>query len=295
MKGEKYVEFGRLLTAMITAFDSEGNLDLARQTKVIEHLLQTGTETIVVAGTTGESPTLSKNEKLQLIKHTVDVTKGKAKVIAGTGSNNTKESIDLTRKAEELGVDGIMLVNPYYNRPNQEGLYQHFKAIAESTRLPVMLYNIPGRSAVNMTVDTVCRLAEISNIKIMKEASGDLGQMTEILKRTPDDFILYSGDDNLTLPLLSIGGHGIVSVAAHVIGKEMSEMIQLFVEGDVKEASKIHQSLYLKSKALFSSPSPVPVKRVLEHQGLDVGPVRLPLVPLTEQEEEYILSFFTNN
>ena len=222
------MEFGRLLTAMVTAFDAEGELDLHRQTKVIEHLIQTGTETIVVAGTTGESPTLSKEEKLQLFKHTVEVAKGRAKVIAGTGSNNTKESIELTKKAEALGVDGIMLVNPYYNRPSQEGLYQHFKTVAESTSLPVMLYNIPGRSAVNMTVETVVRLAEVPNIKLMKEASGDLGQMTEIIRNTPDDFILYSGDDNLTIPVLAIGGVGIVSVASHVLGTEMSQMIHVF-------------------------------------------------------------------
>lgn len=286
------MDFGRVLTAMVTAFDAENNLDLKRQTKVIEHLLQTGTESIVVAGTTGESPTLSKDEKLQLFEHTVVVAKGKGKVIAGTGSNNTKESILLTQQAEACGVDGIMLVNPYYNRPSQEGLYQHFKAIAESTSLPIMLYNIPGRSAVNMTVDTVCRLAQVPNITMLKEASGDLGQMTDIINCTPDDFILYSGDDNLTLPILSIGGYGIVSVAAHVVGQEMSEMVNLFVEGQVKEASQLHQTIYPKCRALFSAPSPVPVKRVLEHQGVEVGSVRLPLVPLNESEERFVLSQF---
>jgi 4-hydroxy-tetrahydrodipicolinate synthase len=277
---------------MVTAFDADNNLDLKRQTTVIEHLLQTGTESLVVAGTTGESPTLSKEEKLQLFAHTVSVAKGTGKVIAGTGSNNTKESILLTQQAEACGVDGIMLVNPYYNRPSQEGLYQHFKAIAESTSLPIMLYNIPSRSAVNMTVDTVCRLAEIPNIKMLKEASGDLSQMTEIINRSPEDFILYSGDDNLTLPIMSIGGYGIVSVAAHVVGQEMSKMINLFVKGQVREASLLHQSLYPKCRALFSAPSPVPVKRVLEYQGIEAGSVRLPLVPLTESEETFILAHF---
>jgi 4-hydroxy-tetrahydrodipicolinate synthase len=281
-----------VLTAMVTAFDSEDNLDLQRQTKVIEHLFQTGTETIVVAGTTGESPTLTKEEKIQLFEHTVAVAKGKGKVIAGTGSNNTKESILFTQKAEASGVDGIMLVNPYYNRPNQEGLYQHYKAIAESTSLPVMLYNVPGRCAVNMTAETVCRLAQVPNIMMVKEASENLGQMTEIIRNTPDDFILYSGDDNLTLPVLAVGGYGIVSVAAHVVGREMSQMVQLFLEGRVQEASQLHQKLYPKCRALFSAPSPVPVKRVLEHQGIEVGSVRLPLVPLTQNEEEAVLSFF---
>lgn len=286
------MNFGRVLTAMVTTFDQEGSLDLQRQTKVIDHLYQTGTETIVVAGTTGESPTLSKEEKIQLFEHTVAISRGKGKVIAGTGSNNTRESILLTRHAEASGVDGIMLVIPYYNKPNQEGLYQHFKAIAESTSLPVMLYNIPGRSAVNMTAETVCRLAQISNITMLKEANGDLGHMTEVINNTPDDFILYSGDDNLTLPVLAIGGYGIVSVAAHVVGKEMSKMVQLFIEGHIQEASQLHLSLYKKCNVLFSSPSPVPVKRVLEHYGIEVGPVRLPLVPLTKSEEEMILSFY---
>jgi 4-hydroxy-tetrahydrodipicolinate synthase len=286
------VDFGRVLTAMITTFNQEGELDLQRQTKVINHLLETGTETIVVAGTTGESPTLSKEEKIKLFEHTVAISRGKGKVIAGTGSNNTKESILLTQQAEAAGVDGIMLVNPYYNKPNQEGLYQHFKAIAENTTLPVMLYNIPGRSAVNMSVETICRLAQIPNITMLKEANGDLGHMTEVINNTPDDFILYSGDDNLTLPVLAIGGYGIVSVAAHVLGKEMSRMVQLFIDGQVKEASKLHQDLYKKCNALFSSPSPVPVKRVLEYSGIEVGSVRLPLVSLTESEEEFILSNF---
>lgn len=290
----KKVDFGRLLTAMVTAFDELGNFNQDRQIKVINHLFATGTETIVVSGTTGESPTLSKEEKLQLIKLTVETSKGKGKVIAGTGSNNTKESIELTKKAQALGADGIMLVAPYYNKPNQEGLYLHFKAIAEETSLPIMIYNIPGRSGVNIYVDTICRLAEISNITMVKEASGDLGQITEIIRKTPDDFILYSGDDSLTIPVMSLGGYGVVSVAAHVVGQEMSKMIQLFTSGNVLEASKINLSLYPQFKALFSAPSPVPVKRVLVEQGIFVGPTRLPLVSLLAEEEASILSNFTS-
>lgn len=285
-------DFGRILTAMVSAFDPEGNLDLQRQTKVIEHLFSNGTDTLVVNGTTGESPTLTKEEKIKLFQHTVEIASGKGKVIAGTGSNDTRASIELTRKAEESGVNGVLLVNPYYNRPSQEGLYQHFKAIAESTSLPVMLYNIPGRSAVNMTAETVCRLAEIPNITMVKESSGNLGQMTEIIKNTPDDFILYSGDDDLTLPALAIGGYGIVSVASHVVGNEMKAMIQSFLSGDLVKASKQHQELYDRFKVLFSAPSPTPVKRVLKAQGIDVGPTRLPLVALTPEEEKSILSYF---
>ncbi|MDQ0337318.1 4-hydroxy-tetrahydrodipicolinate synthase [Caldalkalibacillus uzonensis] len=284
--------FGRLHTAMVTAFDEQGNLDLNRQTDVIEHLIQTGTETIIVAGTTGESPTLSKEEKLALFEHTLQVAAGRVKVIAGTGSNNTRESIALTQQAQALGVDGVMLVTPYYNRPNQEGLYQHFKAVAEATSLPVMLYNVPGRTSVNMEAETVCRLAEIPNITMVKEASGNLGQMTEIIKGTPDDFLLYSGDDNLTLPVLSIGGYGVVSVASHIVGREMSRMIKAFVQGNVNEAAQLHRELYPKCKALFAAPSPVPVKLVLAKQGVDAGPVRQPLVPLTDSEKQQILTHF---
>lgn len=289
------MEFGRLITAMVTAFNDEGDLDLKRQTQVIEHLIQTGTETIIVAGTTGESPTLSKDEKLRLFEHTLEIAGGRVKVIAGTGSNNTKDSIELTRKAEELGVDGIMLVTPYYNRPNQEGLFQHFKAIAQSTALPVMLYNVPGRTGCNMEAETVCRLAEISNITMVKEASGNLSQMTEILRGTPDGFVLYSGDDSLTLPVLAIGGYGVVSVASHVLGRAMTDMINAFVHGRLDEAAKLHQQLEPQFKALFKAPSPVPVKTVMKELGVDAGPVRLPLVPLSQKEREHILGHFTIN
>ncbi|WP_336885108.1 4-hydroxy-tetrahydrodipicolinate synthase [Caldalkalibacillus salinus] len=287
------MEFGRLLTAMVTAFDVKGQLDLQRQTNVIDHLYSTGTDAIVVAGTTGESPTLTKDEKIQLIKHTVQQSKGRGKVIVGTGSNNTKETVELTEKVTALGVDGIMLVNPYYNRPSQEGLYQHFKAVAESTMLPIMLYNIPGRSAVNMSVDTVVRLSKIPNIKMIKEASGDLGQVTEILNATSQDFQLYSGDDNLTLPILAVGGKGVVSVASHVIGKEMKQMINAYDEGDVSKASRLHRELYPKMRALFAAPSPAPLKRVLEEIGVSAGPVRLPLVALNKTEEAQVLSHFS--
>lgn len=284
--------FGRLHTAMVTAFDDEGQLDLDRQTAIIEHLIETRTETIVVAGTTGESPTLTQGEKLKLFEHTLQVAKGRVKVIAGTGSNNTVESIELTRRAEDLGVDGIMLVTPYYNRPNQEGLYQHFRAIAESTSLPVMLYNVPGRTGVNMTAETVCRLAEVPNISMVKEASGDLGQMTEIIRNTPDDFLLYSGDDSLILPVLAIGGHGVVSVASNVIGTQVSQMIEAFISKRMDEAARLHQELYPKFKALFAAPSPVPVKEVMTDLGLNTGPVRQPLVPLSAAEREQIFAHF---
>ncbi|OUM88132.1 4-hydroxy-tetrahydrodipicolinate synthase, partial [Caldibacillus debilis] len=198
--------FGRISTAMVTPFDAKGYIDFQKTTYLVEYLIQHGSDSLVVAGTTGESPTLTKEEKIALFKHVVKVVNGRVPVIAGTGSNNTKESVELTKKAEEIGVDGILLVVPYYNKPNQEGIYQHFRAIAEATSLPVMLYNIPGRSGVNMLPETVIRLAEIPNVRAVKEAGGDLNQMSEIIANTPDDFALYSGDDSLTLPVLSIGG-----------------------------------------------------------------------------------------
>lgn len=278
------VQFGKIVTAMVTPFDNKGNIDFAKTTKLVNYLLENGTDSLVVAGTTGESPTLTTEEKIALFRHVVSVVNGRVPVIAGTGSNNTRASIELTKKAEEIGVDAVMLVAPYYNKPNQEGLYQHFKAIAESTSLPVMLYNIPGRSVVNISVDTIVRLAEIPNIVAVKDASGNLDAMTEIIARTKDDFLLYSGDDGITLPVLAIGGAGVVSVASHIIGNEMQQMIAAFEAGELAKAAKLHQKLLPIMKGLFAAPSPVPVKTALQLKGLDVGSVRLPLVPLTEQE-----------
>ncbi|MGD6832776.1 4-hydroxy-tetrahydrodipicolinate synthase [Sutcliffiella halmapala] len=280
------INFGKVSTAMVTPFDNNGNIDFEKTTLLVDYLIKNGTDSLVVAGTTGESPTLSTEEKLALFSHVVEVAAGRIPVIAGTGSNNTRASIDLSKKAEEIGVDAIMLVAPYYNKPSQEGLYQHFKAIAAETSLPVMLYNIPGRSVVNMSVDTIVRLAEIENIVAVKEASGNLDAMTEIIANTPDEFMLYSGDDGLSLPVLSIGGNGVVSVASHVMGNEMQEMIQAFESGEHAVAAKIHQTLLPVMKGLFSAPSPTPVKTALQLKGMDVGGVRLPMVPLSQEERE---------
>jgi 4-hydroxy-tetrahydrodipicolinate synthase len=278
------LNLGRVSTAMVTPFDHKGNIDFSKTTQLINYLIDNGTDSLVVAGTTGESPTLTKEEKVALFRHVVKAVNGRIPVIAGTGSNNTHASIELTKKAAEAGVDAIMLVAPYYNKPSQEGLYQHFKAIADSTSLHVMLYNIPGRSSVNIDPDTIVRLSGVENITAVKEAGGNLDAMTEIISNTPDDFSLYSGDDGLTLPIMSIGGKGIVSVASHVIGNEMQQMIKDFVEGNVSAAAKAHQKLLPVMKGLFTSPSPTPVKTALQMKGLDVGSVRLPLIPLSEAE-----------
>ncbi|HJV46684.1 MAG TPA: 4-hydroxy-tetrahydrodipicolinate synthase [Bacillota bacterium] len=282
------VDFGRLLTAMVTPFNEELEVDFDKASHLVDHLINTGTDTIVVCGTTGESPTLSNDEKVALFKHVVGVAAGRAKVIAGTGSNNTKASIELTKKAEAVGVDGTLLVVPYYNKPSQEGLYQHFKAIAESTKLPGMLYNIPGRSAVNMSVETILRLSEIPNITSVKEASGDLSAVAMLVERSNEQFRVYSGDDKLALPSMSVGGYGVVSVASHVIGSEMKAMIEAFVEGKVNEAAALHRRLLPIFEGLFITSNPVPVKYALEQKGIAVGSVRLPLVPLNEREAQFI-------
>lgn len=278
------MNFGQIITAMVTPFDQNENIDFQATKVLIEHLIANGTNGLVVAGTTGESPTLTIEEKKELFSYVVKVVNGRVPVIAGTGTNNTKESIELTKYAEQVGTDGIMLVTPYYNKPSQEGLYQHFKTIAQSTSLPIMLYNIPGRSIVNMSVDTIVQLSLIENIVAIKEASGDLDQMAAIISQTPDNFSLYSGDDSLTLPILSIGGTGVVSVSAHIIGNEMQQMINEFFEGRVIEAAATHRHLLPIMKAMFSSPSPTPVKTALNMQGIHVGGVRLPLVSLSDEE-----------
>ncbi|MBU8877888.1 4-hydroxy-tetrahydrodipicolinate synthase [Bacillus sp. FJAT-29790] len=286
------IHFGRVSTAMVTPFDKKGHIDFPKTTQLINHLIENGTESIVVAGTTGESPTLSKEEKLALFQHVVKVVEKRIPIIAGTGSNNTYASIELTKKAEQLGVDAIMIVAPYYNKPNQEGLFQHFKAVAEVTKLPVMLYNIPGRSAVNVLPETIIRLSKISNIVAVKEASGDLNAMAKIIAHTDDNFLVYSGDDGMALPIMAIGGNGVVSVASHVIGNEMQAMIQAFLNGENEKAARMHQELLPIMEGLFAAPNPTPVKTALQLKGLDVGSVRLPLVPLSEQERRALAALF---
>lgn len=289
-RSRNMVHFGRVSTAMVTPFDKKGHIDFAKTTQLVNFLIENGTESLVVAGTTGESPTLTKEEKLALFDHVVKVVDKRIPVIAGTGSNNTYASVELTKKAEQLGVNAIMVVAPYYNKPNQEGLYQHFKAVAEATSLPVMVYNIPSRSSVNIHPETIIRLSKIANIVAVKEASGDLNAMTRIIANTDDDFVLYSGDDSLTIPVLSIGGAGVVSVASHVIGNQLQEMVQAFFSGENDKAAKLHQHLLPVMQGLFAAPSPAPVKTALQLSGLDVGSVRLPLVGLTEQERTTLIT-----
>ncbi|QTD43159.1 4-hydroxy-tetrahydrodipicolinate synthase [Sporosarcina sp. Te-1] len=278
------MNFGRIVTAMVTPFDEQGEIDFPATQNLINYLISNGTDALVVSGTTGESPTLTNKEKAKLFKFTVSVVNGRVPVIAGTGTNNTKESMELTMLAENAGVDGVMLVTPYYNKPCQEGLYQHFKAIAEVTTLPVMLYNIPGRSVVNMSVETVIRLSKIRNIVAIKEASGNLDTMAEIIDRTPKSFALYSGDDGLTLPVLAIGGAGVVSVASHIVGNDMQTMIAHFQRGDMQHAAREHRRLLPIIRALFAAPNPSAVKAALNLKGIPVGGVRLPMIPLNSEQ-----------
>ncbi|EKN63938.1 4-hydroxy-tetrahydrodipicolinate synthase [Schinkia azotoformans] len=277
--------FGRVGTAMVTPFDVNGNIDFDRATDLVNYLLDNGTDSLIVAGTTGESPTLTTEEKVALYRHVVEVVNGRVPVVAGTGSNNTRASIELTKKAEKAGVTAVMLVAPYYNKPDQDGLYEHFKAIATETNLPVMIYNIPGRCSINISVDTIIKLSKVKNIVAVKEASGDLNAMAEIISLTDDDFYLYTGDDSNTLPVLSIGGRGVISVASHIIGNEMQEMISLFENGDVKKAAQLHRRLLPIMKGLFIGPNPVPLKYALQAKGIDTGSVRLPLVPLQKEKQ----------
>jgi 4-hydroxy-tetrahydrodipicolinate synthase len=285
--------FGRLLTAMCTPFTPDGEIDWDAQGALIEHLIQTGTDTIVVSGTTAESPTLTKEEKLALFSFTVNKVSGSnIKVIAGVGSNNTKETVLFTQLAAETGVDGVMGVVPYYNKPSQEGIYQHFAAIANATTLPVMLYNVPGRTGLNMTAETMIRLAELKTVVAIKEASGDLSQITRVIAGVPDDVVVYAGDDSLTLPVLAVGGVGIVSVASHIVGLEMKEIINAYLAGDVQKAAKLHQRYQPVFEGVFIAPSPSPLKYVLEKKGLMHSTVRLPLVEMTAVEKEKVDSWF---
>ena len=271
-------EFGRVLTAMVTPFSADGTVNYEVAERLAVHLAENGTDTLVVCGTTGESPTLSWDEEFELFRVVQKAVAGKAKVMAGTGSNSTSEAIAATQKARSLGLDGSLQVVPYYNKPPQEGLYLHFKAIAAAVPdMPIMLYNVPGRTGQSLAPETVVRLAEVSNIVAIKEASGSLDQASDIRRSTPPEFGIYSGDDSLTLPILAIGGCGVVSVASHLTGNLLQKMIQQFEAGQVVEASQIHTQLLPLFKALFLTANPIPLKAALRLMGWEVGGCRLPL------------------
>ena len=291
--------WGQLLTAMLTPFKNDGSVNFDEVARIANYLVdQQKNSGIVVSGTTGESPTLTEDEKIEILKVTLEAVGSKAAVIVGAGTYNTAESVERAHKAERSGAHGLMFVNPYYNRPGQSGLFAHFSACAASTGLPVMLYNIMPRSAINLETSTLLELIEKhKNIVAVKEASGNLAQIADVARLAPQGFRVLSGDDALTLPIMSVGGTGLVSVAAHIIGRQLAEMIEAFPTNPSK-ANQINQQLIPVYKALFACPSPVPVKVALSKQGFDCESVRLPLVQLNEEEKRSlnsVLNSFQSN
>jgi 4-hydroxy-tetrahydrodipicolinate synthase len=282
-------DFGRLITAMVTPFAQDGAVDYAAARGLARALVESGSDALVVAGTTGEGPTLSHDEKLRLFAE-VKQAVGATPVIAGTGTYNTAESVELSREAERAGVDGLLLVTPYYNKPSQQGLERHFKAIASATALPCILYNVPSRTGVNMTAETTVRLSQVENIAGIKEASGDLVQISRIIEGAREGFRVWSGADEDTLPILAAGGYGVVSVISHLAGRQLSGMIEAYVAGRVEEAARAHRRLLPLVDALFLVSNPSPVKYALRQLGVPVGAPRLPLVEPDEATAERIMA-----
>lgn len=274
---------GRLITAMVTPFNEAGEVDYKQAKKLALALLDSGSEGILVSGTTGESPTLTHEEELRLYSEIKTAIGKRGTVVAGTGSNNTAEALEATKGAERIGVDACLLVVPYYNKPTQDGLYQHFKAIAQSTKLPCILYNVPSRTVVSLSADTVIKLSQIDNIIGIKEASGNLDAISKIISQTRKDFLVWSGNDGDTLPILALGGYGVISVISHLVGNQIREMIDNFINGRTGEAADIHRRLMPLINAMFIVSNPIPVKYALNHVGFNVGKPRL---PLTEPDEK---------
>ncbi|RYX95479.1 4-hydroxy-tetrahydrodipicolinate synthase [bacterium] len=278
------IDFGNLMTAMVTPFDKDLEVDYIRLQELSLNLIDQKSTALVVCGTTGESPTLNREEKLNVIRSVKEVTKNKVPLIAGTGSYNTKETISLSKEAELSGADALLIVNPYYNKPDQRGLYEHFKAIANSVTLPIIVYNHPGRTGVCVEAQTIKKLAEVDNIVAVKDSSCNLDLMQQYKKVLPEDFKIFSGDDSMNFSIYCLGGVGAISVASHVAGKEISEMFDALDKKDIERAREIHYSLIDLFKVLFCAPSPAPVKAALSMKGINVGGVRLPLMDLTEND-----------
>jgi 4-hydroxy-tetrahydrodipicolinate synthase len=276
-------KFGRLLTAMVTPFDSKGKVDFAQAKKLAKALLASGSDGLVVSGTTGESPTLTAVEKLRLFEEIKSVVSSKVTIVAGTGNYNTQESIELTKEAEKTGVDACLLTVPYYNKPNQEGLYEHFKAIAKATKLPCIIYNVPSRTITNMTADTTIKLSKIDNIVGVKEASADFSQISRIIDGVDKDFIIYSGNDADTFPILGLGGYGVIGVITHLVGKQYKKMMDDFAAGKIEEAARLHRHFIPLVNTMFMIGSPMPIKYALNYVGFRVGKPRLPLVEPDEK------------
>ncbi len=276
-------KIGRLLTAMVTPFNAKGAVDYKQAKKLALALINSGSDGVVVAATTGEAPTLTWEEEMRLFTEVKSAVGNRGNVIAYTGSNSTSEAVEATEKAEKVGVDGCLSVVPYYNRPNQEGIYQHFKAIAESTSLPVIMYNIPSRVVVNMEPETIGRLSKIDNIVGVKEASANMEHVAKTLNATRKGFLIWSGNDNDAFPIMTLGGYGLIGVTTHLVGKQYKKMMDLILSGKVAEAAAIHRNLVPLVNAMFISSNPAPVKYALNHLGFMVGKPRLPLVEPDEK------------
>jgi 4-hydroxy-tetrahydrodipicolinate synthase len=276
--------FGELITAMVTPFDKNYNLDQGAALDMMEHLVKNGSDGILISGTTGESPTLADEEKIKLFKLAVKNFKNKTKILAGTGTYDTKHSVELSQEAEKIGVDGLLLVTPYYNKPNQSGLYKHFEKIAGSVKIPVIIYNVPSRTSCNISAKTCIELSSIENIAGIKEASSDFRQIAEIIRGTREDFMVYSGNDGDTLPMLALGAYGVISVASHIVGNEIKRMISSFKNGNVTEAARLHNYLLDIFYGIFITTSPIPIKEALNLSGVYAGPTRLPLCAMGEEE-----------
>ncbi len=274
--------FGRLLTAMVTPFNADGSVNYEKATDLAEWLINNGSDGLVVAGSTGEAATMSAEEKLELFRVVVNRINKSVPVIAGPGSNNTADSIKMTKMAEAMGVDGVLIVGPYYNKPTQEGFYQHFAAVAQSTALPIIVYNVPGRTASNIAPATVARLAEdFENIVAIKEAAGNVAQVAELYTVLPEDFTIYSGDDGLILPFMSVGATGLISVLSNIGGGILQDVMQAYEDGRVKEAAKLNAQMVPLANAMFIETNPIPVKAAVTLvTGIDAGQPRLPLTPM---------------
>lgn len=267
--------WGRIITAMVTPMDKNGNVNYDKALEMAKYLIKEGNTALVINGTTGESPTVTQDEKLKLlsiVKGSVDVP-----VIAGVGTNSTAATIENALAAEKIGVDGLLAVVPYYNKPNQDSLYEHFRMLAEAVKLPIMLYNVPGRTGVNMTAKTSVALSKIPNIAALKEASGDLNQLASVVRDAEEGFLVYTGEDAQILPTLAVGGYGVVSVTAHVVCRDIKNMIESYLKGNIVEASKIHRKLIRITETMFMTANPIPVKAALNLLGMDVGITRMPL------------------
>ena len=284
---KSFPPFGNILTAMVTPFKKDGKVDYELAVRLANHIIENGSDGIVLCGTTGESPTLTWDEQHQLFVVIRNSLQSKAKILIGTGSNSTSEAVEATQKAFESGADGALVVVPYYNKPPQDGLYEHFKDVANAApKLPIMLYNIPGRTGSNLLPKTVKKLMEFPNIVSIKAASGRIEEVTELRAECGSEFAIYSGDDSLLLPMLSVGAVGVVSVASHIVGLQLKDMISNFQNGNVLKALDIHERLQPLFKALFETTNPIPIKAALEQLGWEVGPPRPPLVKLNDDKTQ---------